>query len=108
MRLRLQKLFFALVSLPFLLCSCGNVTPSNQSYDGRIYDISAAQDGSLTAQSKKDGNYYSLTITGEGVAIDYSKKEGVPWNPIVKKINSVSITDGIKNIGDYFFNSLVL
>lgn len=105
-----RKIIYFFTSLLAIcsLSSCGeNVAPS-QSYDGRVFDISASKDGSLTAQSKKDGNYYSLTITGKGVAMDYSKKEEVPWNPIAKKISTVSVTDGIKNIGDYFFQTLTL
>lgn len=105
-----RKIAYFFTSLLAILClsACGEETAPTPTYDGRVFDISANNDGSLTAQSKKDGNYYSLTITGEGLAKDYTRKEEVPWNPIVKKISSVSITDGIKNIGDYFFNSLTL
>ena len=105
-----RKIIYFFTSLLALctLSSCGNDAPQTQTYDGRVFDISEKQDGSLTAQSVKDGNYYSLNITGEGLAINYSKKEEVPWNPIIKKINKVTINDGIENIGDYYFFSLPL
>ena len=92
----------------FSLSACGNNKESNQTYDGRVFDISINQDKSLTATSKKDGNNYSLEISGKGRAKDYEKKESVPWNPIVKKITDVTINDGIENIGDYFFYSIPL
>ena len=87
---------------------CGDTSDTQQTYDGRVFDISVSQDKSLTATSNKDGNNYTLTISGEGQAIDYERKELVPWNPIIKKINKVTIEEGITNIGDYFFFSLPL
>ena len=101
--------FLALLIPVFFACSNGGGNSSlNAGYDGRIFDISEAQDGSLTAQSIKDGFNYKLKITGAGEAIDYDKKESVPWNPIIKKITSVTIEEGICNIGDYYFYSLPL
>ena len=109
MRVRLQKIFFALISCPFLLCSCGEQTPSQQTYDGREFDISVNQDKSLVCTSHKlSGGYYSLTITGSGKAVDYDRKDAVPWNPIAKKVNQITINDGIQNIGDYYFYTLPL
>ena len=92
----------------FSLSGCGSNKENNQTYDGRVFDISVNQDKSLTATSKKDGNNYSLEISGKGRAKDYEKKEAVPWNPIVKKVTSVTINNGIENIGDYFFYAIPL
>ena len=93
----------------FTLAGCNNKeNNNNQTYDGRVFDISANQDKSLTATSKKIGTNYTLEISGSGAAVDYNKKEAVPWNPIIKKINKVTINEGIENIGDYFFYSLPL
>lgn len=108
MNMNPQKLFFALVSSLFLLCACGGQSQSNPTYDGRKFDISVKNDGSLICTSTKENNYYQLTISGSGASKDYEKKEAVPWNPIVKKVNKVTINEGITNIGDYFFNSLTL
>ena len=104
----LRKLGIILFSL-FLVAGCSNgKQEQSQTYDGRVFDISAAQDKSLTATSTKVGAGYTLTISGSGQAKDYSKKEQVPWNPIVKKITEVKINEGIMNIGDYYFYSLTL
>ena len=104
----LRKLGTILFSI-FLVAGCSNnKQENNQTYDGRVFDISVAQDKSLTATSTKVGNGYTLKISGSGQAKDYSKKEEVPWNPIVKKITSVTINEGIINIGDYSFYSLTL
>lgn len=105
-----KNICFLLLLIPALI-SCGGGGDGgngNSGYDGREYDISTNQDGSLKAISTKDGNYYNLTISGEGSAIDYERKEAVPWNPIIKKIKSVTIEEGISNIGDYYFSSLPL
>ena len=100
---------FGAMVLPAIisLMSCGPTTTST-GYDGRIFDISEKQDGSLIATSEKTNNSYSLTISGQGKAKDYANKNSVPWNPIIKRINSVTIQEGIENIGDYFFYSLPL
>ena len=101
--------FFVLASsVIFSICACGQGNSGKQTYDGREFDISLNNDGSLICKSIKEGTNYSLTITGSGASKDYEKKELVPWNPIVKKVNKVSINEGITNIGDYFFNSLTL
>ena len=97
----------ALLSV-FLVVGCNKQSQENQTYDNRVFDISYNQDKSLTATSKKVDNYYELTISGQGKAIDYTKKEEVPWNPIIKKIKNVTIEEGIYNIGDYYFFSLPL
>ena len=100
--------FFALALTVFSLCACAGEETNKQGYDNRDFDISANNDGSLICKSTKDNNNYQLTISGSGPAKDYEKKELVPWNPIVKKVNKVTINEGITNIGDYFFNSLTL
>ena len=105
-----SKLVYLLLSAScvFLVSSCTDKSNSNPSYDGREFDISVKQDKSLTAKSVKDGYSYNLEISGAGVAVDYSKKEEAPWYPLSKKINKVTINEGIENIGDYFFTSLTL
>ena len=100
--------FVLLTSTLFCLCACGQNDNNKQSYDGREFDISLNNDGSLLCKSIKEGTSYSLTISGSGASKDYERKELVPWNPIVKKVNKVTINEGISNIGDYFFNSLTL
>lgn len=88
-------------------CSNGNNNAS-QSYDGRVFDISEKHDNSLTVTTTKNGYQYDLSIQGSGKSIDFTRKEEVPWNPIIKKISAVTINEGILNIGDYFFYSLPL
>ena len=100
---------FPLVGISLLLLSCSSGSGSqNTGYDGREFDISVSQDKRLVAKSVKEGNYYNLTITGSGAAVDYTSRTAVPWNPIIKKIQNVTIEEGITNIGDYFFYSLPL
>ncbi|MGM9813338.1 MAG: DUF4886 domain-containing protein [Candidatus Enteromonas sp.] len=101
-------LLYGLSAVALTLASCGNNQGQDQGYDGRSFDISSAQDGSLLAKSEKVGHNYALKIEGKGEAISYAKKELVPWNPIAKKIESVTIEEGIENIGDWYFASLPL
>lgn len=108
MNKRISLSFFVFAISIFSLCACGKDNNKKQSYDGREFDISINNDNSLICKSIKEGNYYSLTISGSGVSKDYERKELVPWNPIVKKVNKVTINEGISNIGDYFFSSLTL
>ncbi len=109
MRKSLVKSTLAFISCVFLLCSCEKNNNDNQSYDGRQYDISINQDKSVVATSNKlsDGTY-TLTFSGEGQVVDYQSKNSVPWNPISKKISSVTINEGLVNVGDYFFNTFLL
>lgn len=102
-----KKVLGALVSF-FLLSACGDGASQPTSYDGRVFDISLAQDGSLICTSKKEGNYYTLTISGEGEGKDYETKNLVPWNPIAKKVTEVTIEEGITYIGDHYFFSTPL
>jgi hypothetical protein len=81
---------------------------SNSGYDGREFDISINQDKSLKAKITKTGINYEITISGEGTAISYERKESVPWNAISKRVTKVTIEEGIENIGDYFFYSIPL
>lgn len=103
--------------LPLAICAsllilgvsgCNNSSSSSTGYDGKVFDISVAQDNSIKASIKKVEKNFEITISGSGEAISYPKKELVPWNAISKKINKVTIEEGIKNIGDYYFNSLSL
>lgn len=103
--------------LPLAICAsllilggagCNNSSSVSTGYDGKVFDISLAQDNSIKASIKKIGKDFELTISGSGEAMSYEKKELVPWNAISKKITKVTIEEGIKNIGDYYFNSLSL
>lgn len=105
MKKSIVRLAAFILPLVFSTISCGPTT-SSPTYDGREFDISQTQDNSLTGKSVKVGNNYSLTISGTGAGKDYQKKEQVPWNPIAKKIDSVTIEEGITHIGDYFFYSV--
>ena len=98
----------AVLSFSFLGACSGGSETSQQTWDGRVFDISANQDNSLIATTRKVGYNYSLTISGQGEARSYSRKEEVPWNTVIKKIVEVNIEDGISNIGDYYFYSLPL
>ena len=108
MRKSFISLALTTISLVFSICSCGSNKDQPQSYDGRTYDISLNQDRSVIATSKLEDNYYSITISGSGSAISYTKKELVPWNPISKRVNKVTIENGISNIGDYYFYTINL
>lgn len=107
MKKRDLKFLVFILPLVFTVLSCTPQNSSSGGYDGREFDISENKDGSLIAKSVKEGNNYTLTITGQGRAKDYTRKEEVPWNPIVKRITSVTINEGITHIGDYSFISLV-
>ena len=74
-------------------------------YDGRVYDISTAGDKSATLTVFKDGGGVSLVIKGTGATKDYGKKEDVPWNVILKKVTSVTVENGVSNIGDHYFSA---
>ena len=91
-----------------LVCACSNNNESNTGYDGREFDISLNHDNSLTLKSQKNNGRYSLTVSGNGQAIDYSKKEEAPWYPLVKFVDQVTINEGITHIGDYFFSAINL
>ena len=108
MKKKTISLFFSVPLMLFAIIGCSQEESNPKTYDGRVFDISVNQDKSLTATSIKNGYDYDLTISGQGQALDYGKKELVPWNPIIKKIKNVTINEGITNIGDYFFSSLPL
>ena len=110
MKRNMKKTVINVVILAVLtLSGCGkDNTTDHSSYNGKIYDLSVNQDGSVTAQSKKVGNFYTLTISGTGDVKDFVRKEAAPWSAIAKKISEVKIENGIRNVGDYFFYSLTL
>lgn len=96
-------LLILLFGIIICISSCGNKEEKKTGYDGSEFDISSRQDNSLKAKLTKIDNNYKLTIKGSGNAIDYSRKENVPWNAVSKKISEVEIEEGIENIGNYFF-----
>lgn len=97
---------FLMSLLSVFIISCSNNDKPVQTYDGRVFDISEKQDKSLTVTSNKVEYNYTLTISGSGSGVDYKKKEEAPWNPICKKVKSVTINEGITHIGDYYFYSI--
>ena len=100
----LKKALIVLLASFFilLLFGCSDST-QNTGYDGRMYDISANGNGSATLSVKKVGSGYALTVSGRGSVVNYTKKEEVPWNVIMKKVTSVTVEEGVTNIGNYFF-----
>ena len=97
-----------LAAITFTLFACGGTKPnesanSSTGYDGRVFDVSALQDGSLTVTSSKEDGGYSLIMQGRGAAIDYTDKKLVPWNVLSKQITEVNVDYGVEEIGDYFF-----
>lgn len=106
--MKLKKLFGITLASISLLAGCNNSTSQNSGYDGRVFDISIAQDESITASLKKVGSSFEITISGSGEALSFEKKEVVPWNAISKKISKVTIEEGITNIGNYYFYSSTL
>ena len=100
------KVTSMVVLVILLLCSfigCG--TEEKTSYNGRVYDLSEKGDNSVLAKTVKVGTKYTLTISGSGIGIDFSRKEEVPWNPIIKSIDKVIIEDGVTKIGSFYFYS---
>lgn len=106
--MKLTKLFGIALASITMLAGCNKATSENSGYDGRVFDISVAQDESITASLKKVGTNFEITITGEGETLSYERKELVPWNAISKKISEVKINEGITNIGNYYFYSSTL
>lgn len=108
--MKIKKIFnlFLIVFCLFMLASCNDKENQNQGYDGRVFDISLSQNESVTATIHKEGTNFELVISGQGEAINYQRKELVPWNAISKKINKVTINEGINNIGNYYFYSIPL
>ncbi len=101
---------YVLCLISFFLTLVGCVyNSSSQGYDGRVYDISANQDNSLVAKTIKSGkNSYSLSITGTGDSITFNTKETVPWNAISKRIDTVTLYDGITSLSSYLFYNIEL
>ena len=91
------KIISLIVSLVFLLlfgASCAK-EPEKTSYNGREYDLSTNGDKSIIAKTEKVGTKYTLTLSGSGEGIDFDRKESVPWNPIIKSIDKVVISEGV-------------
>lgn len=99
MKLRIMPIIL-LLALLLTISGCKQ-EEEKVSYDGRIYDISLNQDSSVTATTVKVGNNYELTISGSGMMKDFEKSSSVPWNPVVKLINKVTIMPDVTNLGDY-------
>ncbi len=96
---------FLLIFMFCLITGCNDKEEENN-YDYKEYDISENNDGTVKAIVQKVDNNYSLRISGAGYTKDYQSKEMVPWNPLVKRIDSIIIDDGIISLGDYLFNGI--
>ena len=108
MKTKTLSILLVITMLLTLFTACAQENEQQTGYDGKVFDISEMQDGSLTLKSEKVGNDYKLTVSGTGKAIDYDKKEAVPWNVISKKVVSVTIEDGAESLGEYYFYSINL
>ena len=108
MKKNFANFLFLCCATTILLCACSSNAESNTSYDGREFDISINQDKSLILKSEKSNGRYSLTISGSGQSVDYSRKEEAPWYSLVKFVDQVTINEGITHIGNYFFNAINL
>ena len=53
--MKLTKLFGIALASITMLAGCNKATSENSGYDGRVFDISVAQDESITASLKKVG-----------------------------------------------------
>ena len=102
-----KKLFSSilLVGTSLLLFGCKD-NSEHVSYNDHYFDISVNQDNSVTLHTLKVDNSYELTISGAGEVVSYAKKEAAPWFPIIKRVSSLTINDGVSNIGDFYFYSL--
>ena len=101
---KIISLIICLVCILFVFIGCQK-QEEKTSYNGREYDLSTNGDKSIIAKTEKVGTKYTLTISGSGEGIDFDRKEGVPWNPIIKSIDKVVIKDGVTKIGSYYFYS---
>ena len=108
MKNKLCRPVILLASLAALLGACSDNSNSEHGYDGRAFDISAAQDGSLKLTSTKTGSRYNLHISGTGASKNFARKEEAPWYPLAKFVDNVEIDEGITNIGDHYFDALTL
>lgn len=88
-----------------LLTSCQS---QSEGFDGKSFDISNAQDNSLTASLAKISGGYSLTVEGSGKAIDFTDSYKAPWYSIAKKVKEVTINEGVTSFGTNTFNKIGL
>ncbi|MBR1891652.1 MAG: leucine-rich repeat protein [Clostridia bacterium] len=95
--------FIAVVAV-FLIVGC-DTQEQKTGYSNRVFDVSAQSDGSVTVTSKKEDVGYSLTVKGAGAVLDYMDKKSVPWNVIAKQVKSITIEQGVTQIGDNFFSA---
>lgn len=70
------------------------------------WDVSAAQDGSITATLYELAtNMYWLDIAGSGDLIDYASRSARPFHAYRAKIYAVSLPATITKIGENFFHT---
>jgi len=70
------------------------------------WDISVTDDGSVIAYLYNDPEnegMYTLSIAGTGNMKDWTSSSEVPWSWYESKIRSVTIRNGVVNIGSYAF-----
>ena len=104
-----KNFIFALFkTLPFifLLCSCNDNGGQSQSYDGRTYDISKNQDGSVVAISSLNNNYYNSfsdadkekIVKGKWFVGAFTSDDGYDYESVYT--NSIEAYVGLLSIND--------
>ena len=78
----------------------------------KTWDVSATENDNVTAYLYNDPSYssmYTLTISGNGAMKNWTYSSYVPWYSYRRSITTVTIENGIKNIGSdalYYCDSL--
>lgn len=98
--LSIMLLEIMLPSVSFILKS--GIITNSLSANIKSWDVSANQDGSITATFDK--NTRTLTISGSGAMKNYTGSyTDVPWLSYNSEIYKVNISEGITNISSYSF-----
>lgn len=88
----------ALILLTLLLIlsavSCGNTTAAS--------DSGACGSGVTWSY---DGDTKTLTISGNGTMTDFEKSTDVPWLAAKASVKSITVSEGVQNIGSFAFYS---
>ena len=96
-----KKILCSLLALLVINLSIPHVARATESINSGY--CGAEDDGSnVTWNLDSDG---TLTISGSGEMKDYDYSNTTPWYEHIDKIKSVTITSGVKSIGEYAFCS---
>lgn len=74
--------------------------------NGGSYNIAINSDSSVTATYYRTANH--LEITGVGEMKNWSTSNPMPWNSYTGNIRSISIDQGVTNIGAYAFTNCIV